>query len=146
MVTATSLRTNHDRLMRSLEEVSAIGRLDDRSIDRRAFNEADMAARRWLVETCRERGLRAELDAAGNVRAWGPDASSPMQDSSRRPDDPGPRPLLIGSHLDSVPQGGTLDGTLGVMIGLEVLTCLREVGELPRKPAELVVPVRIVPG
>jgi N-carbamoyl-L-amino-acid hydrolase len=138
MVTATTPRTNHDRLMRDLEEVSTIGRLEDRSIDRRAFNDADMASRRWLIETCEARGLRAALDSAGNVRAWGPDVASPMEDGSRPHDDPGARPLLIGSHLDSVPQGGTLDGTLGVIIGLEVLTCLHEAGELARRPVELV--------
>jgi N-carbamoyl-L-amino-acid hydrolase len=135
---AIAPRTDHERLIETLDALGAIGRQKDRSIDRRAFNEADMAGRAWLIDTATERGLRAALDAAGNVRIWGPDAPSPLESLDRDHVDPGPRPLLIGSHTDSVPQGGTLDGALGVLIGLEVLTCLHERGQLGGHPVEVV--------
>src|SRR6185295_2666384 len=64
-------------------------------------------ARSWLGDLLAEEGLRAESDAAGNN--W-------MVLPGARPDT-----VIIGGHLDSVPNGGWLDGALGVLTGLEAL-------------------------
>jgi len=118
------LRTDHDRLMDAFEHLRSIGARPDGSIDRRAFNDADMHARRWLIDEARRRGLHAELDPAANVLV------------RAAADHPAP-PLLIGSHLDSVPSGGPFDGALGVVIGLEILTLFHERDLLPGHPVEL---------
>src|ERR1700682_3688317 len=64
-------------------------------------------AREWLAGKIAEIGLRVETDSAGNNWATLPGAS--------------PKTVIIGSHLDSVPNGGWLDGCLGVMAALEAL-------------------------
>jgi N-carbamoyl-L-amino-acid hydrolase len=64
-------------------------------------------ARRWFAELLSEEGLRAEPDVAGNNWITVPGS---------RPDT-----VVIGGHLDSVPNGGWLDGPLGVLAGIEAL-------------------------
>ena len=99
--------------MASIERLAGIGRTEGRGISRMAFTEADMEGRRWLQQELVEAGLRTTIDGAGNVFGRLPDMS----------DQP---PFLIGSHLDTVPSGGPLDGALGVLVGLE---CLRRIQE-----------------
>lgn len=74
-----------------------------RGVVRRAFSEADLAARDWLAERMREAGLTPVFDAAGNLFGLSPR-----------------RGLLLGSHSDTQPEGGWLDGALGVVAGLEI--------------------------
>lgn len=128
-------RIDRDRLRRAFDELAAIGRFEDGSINRPAFSEADMEARRWLIEEARSRGLVAEMDGAANVivrragedgRAGGPGGEAP------------PPSVLIGSHLDTVPHGGAFDGALGVMLGLEALTVAHERGLRTERPIEVV--------
>ena len=76
-------------------------------ITRIAYSREDVSAREWFARRCREAGLDYEADFAGNAVAWTPGAR-------------GARPVLIGSHLDSVINGGRYDGTLGVAVGLEI--------------------------
>lgn len=78
-----------------------------KGVVRPAFSDADLAARRWLAGRFAEAGLRVEVDPMGNVfgRAEG-------------------RSLLLGSHTDSQPEGGWLDGALGVIAALEVARCV----------------------
>jgi N-carbamoyl-L-amino-acid hydrolase len=64
-----------------------------------------MAARQWLLDRMKEAGLEATMDGVGNVFGRSPN--------------PG-RAVLIGSHTDTQPQGGWLDGSLGVIYGLEI--------------------------
>lgn len=120
------LTINDKRLLNDLEELAGFGRADDRSIYRMAFSEADMAARQWLQDKCHEAGLSSQLDGAGNVFGGFPDAA----------DEP---TVMVGSHLDTVPAGGPLDGALGVIVALECLRRLREENLSPElKPVQLV--------
>ncbi|HDR14111.1 MAG TPA: M20/M25/M40 family metallo-hydrolase, partial [Desulfobacteraceae bacterium] len=73
---------------------------------RPAFSAADMEARRWLVGRMEEAGLDASIDGVGNVIGYS--------------QNPGPA-LLLGSHTDSQPTGGWLNGALGVVYGLEAV-------------------------
>lgn len=82
-----------------------------KGVIRPAFSEADVAARRWLAGRIAEAGLTVEVDAMGNVFGL---AEGPS--------------LLLGSHSDSQPEGGWLDGALGVIAGLEVARAAREAG------------------
>jgi len=106
---------NAQRLLSDLRTLSAIGARADGGVDRLAWSEADLAARRWFAERIREAGLEPRVDAALNVFGH-------MSGSA------GPR-LLTGSHLDSVPNGGRLDGAYGAVAGLEVLRTMAESGE-----------------
>lgn len=94
-----------------------------RGVNRPGFSDADMEARRWLMRQMEAIGLSARMDKVGNVFGrW--DAGD------------GPS-VIVGSHLDSVPQGGIFDGALGVMAGLECVRTLMEQGARPRHPVEV---------
>jgi N-carbamoyl-L-amino-acid hydrolase len=120
------LSVDIDRIEADLVALGNIGRAEDRGIYRMAFTEADMEGRAWLRKRIEEAGLKAHMDAAGNVLG--------------RFKDYGDEPvLLVGSHLDSVPAGGMLDGTLGVIVALECLRRIKEEGLDSRlHPVELV--------
>ena len=82
-----------------------------RQVIRPTFGEADMESRRWLVEKFEEAGLEATIDGVATVFGRSPQ--------------PGPA-LLRGSHSDSQPRGGWLDGPLGVIFALEAARALAE--------------------
>lgn len=115
-----------DRVQADLEELSQIGRAEDRSIYRMAFTQADMEARKWLMQRLEQAGLKSEMDTAGNVFGR-------IREADDRP------VILLGSHLDTVPAGGPLDGALGVVLGLE---CLRKISE--EGLADQIQPVELV--
>ena len=88
------------RFLADLHALRAIGACGT-GVVRRAFDADDMRARLWLAKRFEAAGLEARIDAAGNV--WGLGG-----------------PLLLGSHSDTQPEGGWLDGALGVVAALEV--------------------------
>lgn len=101
---------NGERLLGDLRVLRAMGATGT-GVVRPALSDMDMTARRWLVERYEDAGLRAHIDGVGNVLG--------------RSANPGPA-LLIGSHSDTQPTGGWLDGALGVIYGLEVARALAE--------------------
>ena len=110
------LRINAHRFLQDFEALSTIGKSGDTGVNRPALSPAHLAARAWLRERIIEAGLEFDQDGAGNHSAklrCGPEGASS---------------LLMGSHLDSVPDGGRFDGALGVLAGLEVLRTVREAG------------------
>lgn len=121
------MRINMERLHRDLRELAEIGRnADDGGLYRMAFTPADMAGKDWLEREMREAGLDTSRDGAANVCGVLP---------GREPEAPR---VLVGSHLDTVPCAGTLDGALGVLTGLECLRRLAEEGEQPRRSIEVI--------
>lgn len=113
-------RVSISRLEEDIVELGKIGRnADDGGVYRMAFSEADMQAREWLVEKIKAAGLEASIDGAANV--FGLDSRAGTTSS-----------FLIGSHLDSVPCAGVLDGCLGVLSALECLRVIRE-NDIPLK-------------
>ncbi len=83
-----------------------------------------MHGREWLMRRLEDAGLSARMDAVGNVFGRWETGSGPA--------------VLAGSHLDTVPQGGPLDGTLGVCAALEAVRALRDAGIRPKRPVEIV--------
>ena len=82
-----------------------------------------MEARRWLVARIAAAGMETQVDAAGNILGrWV--SGAPV--------------VMVGSHIDSVPNGGMFDGALGVLAGLECLRRIKEEGVRLRHPLELV--------
>jgi N-carbamoyl-L-amino-acid hydrolase len=103
---------NPQRLLSDLATLSSIGGLRDGGVDRLAWSDADLAGRRWFAERIREAGLEPRVDQALNVFGHARGANGPF--------------VLTGSHLDSVPNGGRLDGAYGAVAALEVLRTLVE--------------------
>jgi len=97
-----------DRLLADLRTLRSIG-AQGPGVVRPAFSAPDMEARRWLKARYEEAGLEATIDGVGNV----------LGRSRGRG-----KALLIGSHSDTQPTGGWLDGALGVIYALEVVRTL----------------------
>ncbi|MDA9778099.1 Zn-dependent hydrolase [Rubripirellula sp.] len=120
------MRVNLERIKKDIQELAEIGKNPgDNGIYRVAFSDADMQGKEWLCERMRSAGLNPEMDGALNVSA----VLSGRNDQPR---------LLIGSHIDTVPCAGALDGTLGVVVGLECLRCLAEAGVTLDRSVELI--------
>jgi beta-ureidopropionase / N-carbamoyl-L-amino-acid hydrolase len=102
---------------RTVEELRELQRLtgDDDGAQRVAWTDTWVAAREWLLERLSGLSLEYEVDAAGN-QWW----TLPGRTQTA---------LLIGGHIDSVPNGGWLDGCLNVLAGVEVMRRLAEAGE-----------------
>ena len=113
-------RINFQRFLDLMAQQAEIGSTPEGGLNRPALSEMDIRARQWLFERATAAGLEVAMDGAGNQRVM------------LRASDPDAQTLLIGSHLDSVPNGGRFDGALGVVAGLEVLLTLKDSGaELP---------------
>lgn len=105
-----SLSVDPSRFLRDLHALRSFGR-DGSGVRRRAFSEADIAARDWLADRMAEAGLEPHFDPVGNLFGL---ASG--------------RSLLLGSHSDTQPEGGWLDGALGVIAALEIARASAEAG------------------
>src|SRR3954464_3696080 len=125
------LRVNAERLQRNLEGLSVYGRPVGGSfadgVSRVAYSDADVAGRKFAMELMRAAGLDPRIDAAGNIMAF--------RDGS----DHSLKPILFGSHIDSVPQGGNFDGDLGSLAAIEVLHTLKEHDLRTRHPLQIVI-------
>src|SRR5688572_11119972 len=142
-----ALRVNSDRMLTSFNELASIGATGDGGVNRPTFSEAHLAARKWFRDEVEKSGLEFRTDGAGNHSAFLPviASSEGAKQSPTREETLAPhasagvassgdtllamtKTLLIGSHLDSVPNGGRFDGALGVMAALEVLRTVKESG------------------
>ncbi|MCT4684080.1 MAG: hydantoinase/carbamoylase family amidase [Roseicyclus sp.] len=111
----TSILVNPARF---LEDLHALRRFGGdgatKGVRRRAFSAEDIAARDWLAGRMAEAGLTPQVDPVGNLFGLAEGRS-----------------LLVGSHSDTQPEGGWLDGALGVIAGLELARAAREGGGPP---------------
>jgi beta-ureidopropionase / N-carbamoyl-L-amino-acid hydrolase len=101
-----------ERLLANLRELASIGKFET-GVNRPAFSAADLTAREWLRERMTDAGLDATIDRVGNVYGRRPGVD---------------RAVLLGSHSDTVPYGGWLDGSLGVIYALEITRAVSEGG------------------
>jgi len=97
-------RVDPQQMLRDLRELATFGALCP-GVERRAFSVEDCAAREWLADRMRVAGLETRIDGIGNVYGRTPGVM---------------RAVLLGSHTDTVPRGGWLDGAYGVIAGLAV--------------------------
>jgi hydantoinase/carbamoylase family amidase len=110
------LRINPDRMRTAFDQLAAIGSTGDGGVNRPTFSEAHLAARASFREQILDAGLEFRTDDAGNHSAF------LACDPTNAPT------LLLGSHLDSVLNGGRFDGALGVMAAFEVLRTVKDKG------------------
>jgi N-carbamoyl-L-amino-acid hydrolase len=106
------IKVNRERLLSDLRELAGIGRFKT-GVDRVALSPTDLEARRWLMRRMQDAALEPHMDEVANVYGRDPNAA---------------RTLLIGSHTDTVPQGGWLDGAMGVIYALEIARAAKERG------------------
>jgi N-carbamoyl-L-amino-acid hydrolase len=113
------------RLWSSLMELAKIGATPKGGVRRVTLTPADREGRERFALWCREAGLELRVDAIGNMFA------------RRAGKDAGAAPVVMGSHLDTQPNGGRFDGAYGVMAGLEVVRALNDAGITTRAPLEV---------
>lgn len=121
------LRVDGARINAQLTALSEFGKNPQGGVSRVAYSEADRAGREVVTQWMTEAGLEVSVDSAANIigRRAGRDASL--------------KPLLLGSHIDSVPEGGNYDGDVGSLSAIEVARTLRQAGIVTRHPLEIVV-------
>lgn len=121
------LKINGQRLWTSLMAMAEIGATARGGSCRLALSDEDRAGRELFAHWCTEAGMSLSVDPIGNLFA-------------RRPgSDPDAAPVMMGSHLDTQPEGGRFDGVYGVLAGLEVVRTLNDLGIQTRKPLEVAV-------
>ncbi|WP_338662541.1 Zn-dependent hydrolase [Pararoseomonas sp. SCSIO 73927] len=125
-MSGTNQRIDGRRLWDALMGMAEIGATPKGGVKRLTLTEVDRAGRDRFRGWCEAAGLTVRVDEIGNMFA-------------RRPGrDPGRRPVLLGSHLDSQPTGGKFDGALGVIAGLEVMRTLQDLNIETEAPLELI--------
>jgi allantoate deiminase len=115
-----------ERLWNRLFELAEIGKQEEGGVTRLSFTEEERAAKGLVASYMEEAGLSVYEDAVGNLfgRREGNDPEAPV--------------ILVGSHVDSVYNGGNFDGPLGVLAGVEVLQTMNERSVETRHPVEVV--------
>src|SRR5580704_17726240 len=118
---------NSARLQQHIEAMGAIGKDPVAGISRVAYTDADKQGREYTITLMRAAGLNPTIDAAGNIsgRIEGSDPKLPA--------------LIIGSHVDSVPQGGNFDGIVGSFSAIEVAQTLAEAHLQLSHPLEVLI-------
>ena len=122
-----TLRVNGKRIMDHLFALAEFGKNPQGGVSRVAYSDADKQGREYVVGLMREAKLETMIDAGGNL--IGRRAGSAT----------GLKPLLIGSHVDTVPEGGNYDGVVGSMGAIEVAHTLAENKITTRHPLEVVI-------
>ena len=114
------------RLEQSIDELGRVGATPRGGLTRVALTDEDKRGRDLMVRWMRDAGLRVTVDQMGNI--FGERAGA-----DRLP------PVMMGSHVDSVPTGGKYDGQLGVLCGLETIRALNTHGIRTRHPVTLAI-------
>lgn len=115
-----------ERLLGDLEALARIGATPQGGVNRIAFSPADLEARQWVEEAMRAAGMEVHRDPAGNTIGTYPGR------------EPGLAPIALGSHTDTVPNGGRYDGALGVLAALASVRALHAAGQRLRHPVEVI--------
>lgn len=115
------------RILKRVHAMANIGRSPQGGVNRLAYSSADVEGRAYVMELMRAAQLEISVDAAGNIagKRQGSNANLPA--------------LLTGSHIDSVPEGGIYDGTIGVISAIELAQVLAERKLSTRHPLEVIV-------
>jgi len=116
------IRVNFDRLKGDIEGLSQIGRDPKGGITRPSYSKTDLEAQEWLKEKIKGAGLALRQDGAGNI-------FSRLEGKGKT--------IMVGSHIDTVINGGMFDGSVGVLSALECLRRIKEEGLSLAKPLEL---------
>ena len=122
----TSLNINSRRLNQTLLELGQIGSTPQ-GMQRLAFTEYDIQARNMTLSLMHQAGLQTRIDTAGNIIARKEGISPDLA------------AIALGSHIDTVPNGGKFDGALGVMGAIEVAQTLEDTKTKLHHPIEIVV-------
>jgi N-carbamoyl-L-amino-acid hydrolase len=120
------MKIDRKRLEATIEELGRVGATARGGLTRLALSDEDKQGRDLMIAWMRQAGLRVTVDQMGNI-------------FGERPGAPGHAPVMMGSHVDSVPTGGKYDGQLGVLCALEAIRVLNDQRVRTRHPVTLVI-------
>src|SRR5215217_181236 len=121
------LRVNGKRIMDHILALAEFGKNPQGGVSRVAYSDADKQGREYVLGLMRDAKLEVTVDAAGNLIGRRAGSANNLA------------PLLIGSHIDTVPEGGNYDGVVGSMGAIEVAHTLAENNATTRHPLEVVI-------
>ena len=116
-----------ERLLSNLKKLSKFGINKNNGNDRVAYSDYDIRAREYLKKYLKNLGLKVEVDYAANIIARKEGANKKL------------KPIIFGSHIDAVPNGGHFDGPLGVIGGIEALETILDSNIVTSYPLELII-------
>jgi len=117
---------DRQQFLETLDTLAQFGATSNQGINRTAFSPTDLQARAWLVEQMEQAGLHVRTDPAGSTIGLYPGEQANLP------------PLALGSHTDTVPNGGRFDGALGVLAGLACVRALHRAGLRLQHPVEVI--------
>ncbi|MER2089529.1 MAG: Zn-dependent hydrolase [Sporosarcina sp.] len=120
------MTANQQRIEQHIESLSRFTATPGKGVTRLTYSEEDLQARNYIKEKMMNYGLRVTEDGFGNIfgKMEGTLPNAPS--------------VIVGSHFDSVPNGGAYDGTAGVVVGLEVAALFKENNMKPSYPLEII--------
>jgi len=122
------LRVNGARIVDHINALAEFGKNPQGGVSRLAYSEADRRGREYVMGLMRLAKLDVSIDAAGNILGRRVGSVKSLQ-----------TPLLFGSHIDSVPEGGNYDGDVGSLGAIEVAQTLAENNVTTRHPLEVII-------
>ena len=125
--TQAKLRVDGKRIMEHIGALGEFGKNPQGGVSRVAYSEADKQGREYVLGLMKNARLEVTIDAAGNLIGKRAGSENNL------------KPLLIGSHIDTVPEGGNYDGVVGSMGAIEVAQTLAEQNVTLRHPLEVVI-------
>lgn len=129
--TPATLAVDAAALQQRIEALSVFGRPPGGAfadgVSRVAYSDADVAGRDYVLKLMRAASLTSRIDTAGNIFGLRPGSDASLT------------PILFGSHIDSVPNGGNFDGDLGTLAAIGVVDALNRAKLRTRHPLEVVV-------
>lgn len=124
---ATPVQVNQSRIEQRIHELAKYGRMENGDTERVAFTQADIDGRNYFIGLMKQAGLEVTIDYAGNIIG------------KRAGKDPTKKPIVFGSHIDTVPKGGNYDGCYGSISALEVIEILNEQKIITSHPLEVII-------
>jgi N-carbamoyl-L-amino-acid hydrolase len=123
----TQLRVNGPRIVEHINALAEFGKNPQGGVSRLAYSEADRRGREFVFGLMQQAKLETTIDAAGNIIGQRAGSGKNLP------------PLLFGSHVDSVPEGGNYDGVVGSLGAIEVAQTLAENNLITRHPLEVII-------
>jgi ureidoglycolate amidohydrolase len=121
------IRINSARLQEQIDRLASISEASPPVVTRVLFSDADLKARAFVKNICRELDLSIRQDAIGNIFARWPGSAPKLP------------PVATGSHIDAIPNAGRYDGVVGVLGALEAFRALKQSGFGPKRSLELII-------
>lgn len=120
------MQANHERIQKHIDTLGEFTKTPGNGVTRLSYSKEDIEAREYIKQTMKEYGLAVREDGIGNIFGK---LEGTIQDAPS---------VIVGSHFDSVPNGGAYDGTGGVVAGLEVAALFQENNLTPDYPLEII--------